>query len=116
VTERIISDDELRQAWHSPAPAFLIASELGIDPKNLQKRWRVLKKRRLIPWKRQRRVMKTHGYSNVETAMPEESNRAELVKTSEEFVRLLQSERRYVDLNKPLTELPSSDVRLLNGK
>jgi hypothetical protein len=97
VKPRTISNEVLKRAWHSPAPAFVIATELGIEEKNLTRRWLRLKREGVIPkghrdtrrslWSNRRLVRALDGDD------PNAKSKI-LTAITEEFLRRLRQEQR----------------------
>ena len=92
-----VSDDVLMRAWHSPEPAFVIATELGIEEKNLTRRWLRLKRQGVIPHDG-RRDTRRSLWSNrrLVQALPDDLNAKSqrLIAITEEFLRRLREEQR----------------------
>ena len=96
-----VSDDVLMRAWHSPEPAFVIATELGIEEKNLTRRWLRLKRQGAIPgngrdtrrslWSNRRLVRALEGDDlNAKSQV--------LIAITEEFLRRLREAHRIEDV------------------
>ena len=95
---RTISNEVLKRAWLSPAPAFVIATELGIEEKNLQRRWLRLKREGVIPRNRHRHTRRSlwSNRSKVRALAGDDLNAKShiLIAITEEFLRRLRQEQR----------------------
>ena len=96
---RSISNKVLKRAWYSSAPAFVISTELGIEEKNLQRRWLRLKREGVIPRNGRRDIAKSVWRSRyqVRPLAGDELNTTKppiLIAISERFLVLLRREHR----------------------
>jgi len=95
---RSISDEVLKRAWYSSTPAFVISTELGIEEKNLYRRWLRLKQEGVIP-RNGRRDIRRSPWSNrkmVQVMAGDDLNAKSqmLVAINEEFLRRLREEAK----------------------